>query len=124
MTLYDELVKLFREHRWGIDEYGYECSCGQWVCEHDVDFERAKSLWAEHLAALACERVEQVIESLQPGDDWIDAPMPTPHRTVTPEKLAKAWRIYAAFFGEPPHGTEKQLAALLELIPRRVKREE
>ena len=31
--------------------------------------------------------------------------------------LANAWERYTAFFGTPPHGTVKQLAAMLELIP-------
>ena len=31
--------------------------------------------------------------------------------------LATAWERYTAFFGTPPHGTHKQLAAMLELIP-------
>lgn len=31
------------------------------------------------------------------------------------KKLNNGWRRYVELFGEPPHGTEKQLAALLEL---------
>lgn len=33
---------------------------------------------------------------------------------VTAPILARAWSKYTAVFGEPPHGTEKQLAALFE----------
>ncbi len=32
--------------------------------------------------------------------------------------LSKAWSRYNWLFGEPPHGTEKQLAAMLELGAR------
>jgi hypothetical protein len=39
-------------------------------------------------------------------------------RVVTPAKLAIAWERYVATFGVLPHGTVKQFAALLELIPR------
>lgn len=34
------------------------------------------------------------------------------------KSLASAWLRYVELFGEPPHGTEQQLAALIELIPR------
>ncbi len=37
---------------------------------------------------------------------------------LSAQGLAKAWARYAEFFGEVPHGTEKQMAALLELIPK------
>jgi hypothetical protein len=37
-------------------------------------------------------------------------------RVVTPVKLAKAWKRYTELFGVVPHGTTKQLAALLELV--------
>jgi hypothetical protein len=46
-----------------------------------------------------------------------DAENATPKDAV--EELAKnlafAWSRYVELFGEPPHGTEKQLAALIEL---------
>lgn len=31
--------------------------------------------------------------------------------------LTVAWQRYEELFGEPPHGTEQQIAALLELLP-------
>lgn len=31
------------------------------------------------------------------------------------KKLAVGWARYAEFFGQPPHGTEMQLLAMLEL---------
>ena len=34
------------------------------------------------------------------------------------KRLAIAWRKYVALFGEPPHGTERQLSALLCLLPK------
>lgn len=37
--------------------------------------------------------------------------------TVTPTGLAYAWSRYVHLFDEPPHGTETQMAALLELAP-------
>lgn len=45
------------------------------------------------------------------------------HKLTENQKLdlAKAlqigWRKYTDLLGEPPHGTEKQLAALIELVP-------
>jgi hypothetical protein len=33
------------------------------------------------------------------------------------ESLSKAWVKYREFFGEEPHGTVKQLAAMIELCP-------
>ena len=41
----------------------------------------------------------------------------TPKDAVTElsKNLASAWLRYVELFGEPPHGTEKQLAALIEL---------
>jgi hypothetical protein len=38
--------------------------------------------------------------------------------TVTPAALNSAWKKYAALFGEDPHGTIPQMAALLELCGR------
>jgi len=43
---------------------------------------------------------------------------------VSAAGLAEAWRRYTDAFGEPPHGTVAQMAALLELVPRREQREE
>jgi hypothetical protein len=37
---------------------------------------------------------------------------------LCPQRLAKAWAKYTAVFGEPPHGTVRQLAAMLEFMPR------
>ena len=37
-------------------------------------------------------------------------------KTVTVETLAEAWKRYVNLFGHPPHGTKKQLGALLELV--------
>jgi hypothetical protein len=34
------------------------------------------------------------------------------------EHLAEAWTKYTWLFGVPPHGTKKQLAAMLELCPQ------
>lgn len=34
-----------------------------------------------------------------------------------PEGLHTAWRRYFDLLGEVPHGTQKQLAALMELVP-------
>ena len=34
---------------------------------------------------------------------------------VQPERLARAWARYTELFGEPPHGTVRQIAAMLEL---------
>ncbi len=42
--------------------------------------------------------------------------MPVPAKTVTPAALTDAWRRYVTVFGRAPHGTEKQMAALLELV--------
>jgi len=36
---------------------------------------------------------------------------------VSGDLLAKAWGRYERLFGVVPHGTRKQMAALLELIP-------
>ena len=32
--------------------------------------------------------------------------------------LTQAWQRYVELFGEPPHGTAKQMAALVELLPK------
>ena len=32
--------------------------------------------------------------------------------------LCEAWRRYRKLFGVPPYGTDEQLAALLDLIPK------
>jgi hypothetical protein len=37
---------------------------------------------------------------------------------LCPQRLAKAWAKYTAFYGEPPHGTVRQLAAMLVLMPK------
>lgn len=37
---------------------------------------------------------------------------------VTGDLLEKAWKRYVALFGVEPRGTPKQLAVLLELIPK------
>lgn len=34
------------------------------------------------------------------------------------ESLNSAWRKYSELFGEPPHGTIKQLTAMLTLSPQ------
>lgn len=41
--------------------------------------------------------------------------MPTDGVTMLAHALSMAWLRYKGFFGEEPHGTGKQLAALLEL---------
>lgn len=38
-------------------------------------------------------------------------------RLINAGTLAVAWKRYTDLFGEPPHGTEKQMGALLALIP-------
>ena len=38
-------------------------------------------------------------------------------KEITPETLNIVRKKYIWLFGEPPHGTVKQFAALLELIP-------
>lgn len=38
--------------------------------------------------------------------------------TEQAELLARAWKRYVDLFGCPPHGTARQLAALLELMPK------
>lgn len=44
---------------------------------------------------------------------------PEPKPTlVTAAQLSAAWVQYLWLFNEVPHGTEKQMAALLELIPK------
>lgn len=58
MTLYDELVKLFREHRLiGVDIHRHHCSCG---LQFLADWELSRERWEAHLAALACERAVEV----------------------------------------------------------------
>ena len=37
-------------------------------------------------------------------------------RLAMVENIVEAWHKYSVFFGEPPHGTHKQIAALLELM--------
>ena len=37
-------------------------------------------------------------------------------REATTDSLVKAWQVYTETFGEPPHGTKPQLAALLALV--------
>jgi hypothetical protein len=32
--------------------------------------------------------------------------------------LSTAWQSYSAAFGEPPHGTQKQLRAMLCFVPK------
>lgn len=44
--------------------------------------------------------------------------MPPPVKIVGPKALCAAWRRYAEIFGDVPHGTERQMAALLEFVPR------
>lgn len=46
-----------------------------------------------------------------PLDDWRN-------RKLDAAALRVAWRKYREMVGEDPHGTEKQLAAMLELAPR------
>lgn len=36
---------------------------------------------------------------------------------MSPSSLVAAWSRYVALFGEPPHGTEEQIRALLRLVP-------
>lgn len=36
---------------------------------------------------------------------------------ISPSSLVAAWSRYVALFGEPPHGTEEQIRALLRLVP-------
>jgi hypothetical protein len=38
-------------------------------------------------------------------------------KVVTAKSLKAAWDKYVGLFGVVPHGTEKQLAAMLELVP-------
>ena len=38
------------------------------------------------------------------------------HKLITPKTLNVAWKAYTNLFGEPPHGTRKQMAALIALI--------
>ena len=38
-------------------------------------------------------------------------------KALQAERLAEAWRKYLKLFGEPPHGTVKQMGAMLELMP-------
>lgn len=37
-------------------------------------------------------------------------------KVVTAESLSRAWSKYTSLFGEEPHGTEKQMAAMLEFV--------
>lgn len=32
--------------------------------------------------------------------------------------LSTAWQRYSAAFGEPPHGTQRQLRAMLSFLPK------
>jgi hypothetical protein len=36
---------------------------------------------------------------------------------MTAEQLCEAWEKYVRWFGEPPHGTLRQMAALLAFVP-------
>lgn len=38
--------------------------------------------------------------------------------SISGKDLAHAWQRYTDFFGEVPHGTEKQMNAMLELLPK------
>lgn len=38
-------------------------------------------------------------------------------RLVSPVGLYKAWGTYIKLFGEPPHGTLRQMSSLLALVP-------
>lgn len=40
---------------------------------------------------------------------------PLPHPLAS--AIGEAWRRYRALFGQPPHGTDQQIAALLDLLP-------
>jgi hypothetical protein len=42
---------------------------------------------------------------------------------ITGKELRVAWQKYCNLFGAQPRGTEKQLSALLELVPARVRKE-
>ena len=44
-------------------------------------------------------------------------------RTVTPKALSEAWAKYVYYFGEAPHGTERQMACLLQLVKEDKKEE-
>lgn len=48
----------------------------------------------------------------------MNAPKTSDATAALAKNLAAAWLRYVELFGEPPHGTEQQLAALIELIPR------
>lgn len=37
-------------------------------------------------------------------------------KVVTAESLSRAWSKYTSLLGEEPHGTEKQMAAMLEFV--------
>jgi len=37
-------------------------------------------------------------------------------KVITPRNLNLAWIRYRNFFDEPPHGTRKQMAALIALV--------
>lgn len=45
------------------------------------------------------------------------APEPPTRKVVTAKLLQHAWDRYVSLFGVAPHGTERQLAGLLELVP-------
>jgi hypothetical protein len=57
------------------------------------------------------ERAEKALDALRPAS----AKPSAAEERLTGETLAGAWSKYAEFFGEPPHGTVKQMSALLEL---------
>ena len=42
---------------------------------------------------------------------WVES-----ERLALRDNIVEAWHKYSVFFGEPPHGTHKQIAAMLELM--------
>jgi len=95
--------------RWGMtrggaqmnlnkDEAGY---CNDWTQEAWVAW---KAAWDYNLPS-----AEDVRGILAPSEI----------RLTNAEALKTAWDKYTYLFGEAPHGTEKQMAALAELLPKR-----
>ena len=120
LALYERVRRAMKDH---APEHGAHCEC---PC---CDITSALENYADEIAALErlvesgyaayadldkrfvakCDEVVRLTEYAQAQAG------PTP----TAADLVEAWRRYVELFHEPPHGTEKQMDALLTLLDKK-----
>jgi hypothetical protein len=75
----------------------------------------------DSLEALLCDEIERVNNLMGARcADYIEEIWHlTSLASQRAEDLSVAWRTYFTFFGEEPHGTVKQMRAMLEFLPKK-----